>query len=506
MIGSQTQGSSFLATLGWMLESRWDSSGTSDDELETKMKLFRSQTNPRRSGLKPALLALCLWLGVAWCPAIDVPQFQPGERWCVLGDSITHSGSYHKYVELYYFTRFPTQPLDLINCGIAGDTAPGAVRRLQWDCLDAKPTVVSVMLGMNDVGRSLYNARGTTNSNSAKLRADHAQTYEQAMRKLTKSLLDSGAKVILIKPSIFDDTVDFPKANSLGCGAALAGFANRVQAIADEFKVPTVDFNTPLAAINAAQQKLNPHFTIVGPDRVHPMSPGHLVLAYEFLRAQKVPAVVSQIVIDAAANKVGQLENCAVTNLTAATNLVGFTCLEAALPFPVETSAVSALGYVPFTRDLNQENLLVRGLAAGNYELSIDGNVIRSFTAAELADGVNLAGETNAPQLQQSFHVLAVLRQKWDAVAKLRTIAYVEHGAWPDAKRPVDVAQMSAKVKERLAKGGSKNPWVVSQEKQYLEIKPHESELRAEVAAAVAEARRLNQPKPHRFEIKPDSN
>ena len=473
------------------------------------MNFLTPQTKLRRSGLKPALLALTLLFGAAWCPAKDVPQFQPGERWCVLGDSITHSGSYHRYVELYYFTRFPARPLDVINGGIAGDTAPGAVRRLQWDCLDARPTVVSVMLGMNDVGRRLYdvrgpnqNARGTTNQNLGKLRAARANGYEQAMRKLTKSLLDSGAKVILIKPSIFDDTADLPKVNSPGCGAALAEFADRVQAIADEFKVPTVDFNTPLAAINREQQKRDPTFTIVGADRVHPLSPGHLVMAYEFLRAQKLPAVVSRIAIDAAAGKVGQLENCAVTNLTVVTNFISFTCLEAALPFPVEASAAPALGYVPFTRELNQENLLVRGLAPGNYELSIDGRAIRSFTAAELADGVNLAGETNAPQLQQSLQVLAALRQKWEATAKLRTIAYVEHGAWPDAKRPVDVAQMTAKVKERLAKVGTRNSWIVAQHKLFFELKPHESELRAEVATAVAEARRISQPKPHRFELR----
>lgn len=115
---------------------------------------------------------------VATCLVIDAPQFQPGDRWCVLGDSITHSGSYHKFVELYYFTRFPTQPLDMINCGIAGDTAPGAVRRLQWDCLAARPTVVSVMLGMNDVGRNLYDA-GVTNQHLEKLRAERAEIYDR---------------------------------------------------------------------------------------------------------------------------------------------------------------------------------------------------------------------------------------------------------------------------------------------------------------------------------------
>ena len=182
-----------------------------------------------------SLSALAILLAVDVCSAIDVPQFQAGERWGVLGDSITQSGSYHRYVELFYLTRFPALSLDVINSGIAGDTAPRALQRLKWDCLDAKPTVVSMMFGMNDANKDL-------------------ESYEQAMRKLTGLLLDSGAKVILIKPSIFDDTADLPQANSPGTGAKLAKFAERVQAIADDYQVQTVDFNTPMTVVYRDQQ------------------------------------------------------------------------------------------------------------------------------------------------------------------------------------------------------------------------------------------------------------
>lgn len=180
-------------------------------------------------------------------------------------------------------------------------------------------------------------------------------------------------------------------------------------------------------------------------------------------------------------------------------NLVSFTCLEAALPFPVEESATAALDYVPFTKDLNQEILLMRGLAPGNYELSTNGQVIRSFTASELAEGVNLAGEIHAPQWQQSLAVLTALRKKWDTAAKLRTLAFGEYSVSPDAKNLADAAQVTAQMKARIT--STKNPWVVSQFEQYLELKPRESELCAQVAAAVAEARRLAQVRPHRFEI-----
>ena len=102
--------------------------------------------------------------------------------------------------------------------------------------------------------------------------------------------------------------------------------------------------------------------------------------------------------------------------------------------------------------------------------------------------------------------LLAALRQKWDAVAKLRTIAYVEHGAWPDAKHPVAFAQMPAKLDARLEKVGTNNTWVVSQYKQYLEVKPREAQWRTEAGSFGDIARRIAQTKPHRFEIKPKSD
>jgi len=422
--------------------------------------------------------------------------FIEGDRWGVLGDSITRSGQYHRYVELFYLTRFPSRKLDVINCGISGDTAPGALRRLQWDCLDAKPTVVSVMLGMNDVSPGLY-APGGDESRRAKT----AETYEVAMRQLTKSLLDSGVKVILITPSIFDDTADVSGANYPGCGAALAGFAQRAQAMAGEFQVPCVDFNGPMAAINAEKQKQNPRFTIVGGDRIHPTPPGHFVMACEFLRAQGLAGVVSSITIDAAAKQVGKLKNCSVDDLRVDDGGIVFTCMENALPFPVEASAKAALEWVPFVQEFNQQLLTVSGLPPGDYELSIDGKEIRNFTAAQLAEGVNLAEEANTPQAQQSQAVLAALQKKWDAVANLRNLAVCEHTAWPDAHRPIDPAQMAAKLDARLDRA-KQNPAIKEAHRQYLEMKPREGALQQEAEAAMQAARKVARPMPHEFTLR----
>lgn len=47
-----------------------------------------------------------------------LPQFSDGERVCFVGDSITHGGSYHSYVYLYYLTRFPDRDIRVFNDGI----------------------------------------------------------------------------------------------------------------------------------------------------------------------------------------------------------------------------------------------------------------------------------------------------------------------------------------------------------------------------------------------------
>ena len=431
-----------------------------------------------------------------------VPRFQSGDRWCVLGDSITHGGLYHRYVELFYLTRFPSVQLDVINCGISGDTAVGAEKRLPWDCLNAKPTVVSVMFGMNDVKRDLY-APTATGADIEQQRASAAAIYDKTMRRLVKTLRDSGAKVVCILPSPFDDTADLPAPNLPGCNAALVKLGQQVRAIAQEFQIPTVDFNSPLSSINAQKQKLDPHFTIIGPDRVHPKEPGHLIMAAEFLKAQQLTGIVSRIEIDTTAKRAGALENCEVSDLSIKPEAVSFACNEHSLPFPVSDAAKPALQLIPFVKDFDQETLCVTGLAPGNYELKIDGQSVHTYTAAELAAGVNLALETNTPQYQQALAVQAEIGKKWSAMDKIRTIAYVEFSAWPDAPRPVNITLLQPKLDTQLAaaSGKSYQPYIRDQQKKYHELKTHEAEFPIQQEEGVRAARQAAVIRPHQFSL-----
>jgi hypothetical protein len=152
--------------------------------------------------------------------------------------------------------------------------------------------------------------------------------------------------------------------------------------------------------------------------------------------------------------------------------------------------------------EFNGEILKVTGLKAGSYQLSIDDMPIRSYSAENLAAGVNLSPE-QTPQSNQALRVAEILKKKWDAAGKLRNIAAFEYAVWPQATHSGSAGEgdlMKAKIQEFL----SKNPpeKMLAKSRVYDEIKPQENELKKSVLDATAEAYAVAKPAAHRFVIK----
>jgi hypothetical protein len=82
--------------------------------------------------------------------------FQTNDTICLVGDSITHSGTYHSHIFLYHATRHPLMRLRFVNCGISGDSASVMLGRLNQDVFSNNPPVATLSAGMNDVGLGLY--------------------------------------------------------------------------------------------------------------------------------------------------------------------------------------------------------------------------------------------------------------------------------------------------------------------------------------------------------------
>jgi lysophospholipase L1-like esterase len=426
--------------------------------------------------------------------------FKDGETVCFFGDSITHGGRYHGYIYDYYLTRFPERTVRFVNAGVSGDSAGGALGRLEEDVAAKRPTSVALMFGMNDVGRGNYVVAPTEQQRAAQQRA--LDGYRANMERLVARLrAEAGEpRLLFITPSPFDQTcVNDRDNNQPGCNDGLAQCAETVRELAAKNGGTVVDFHAPMTAFNAEGQARDPAFTIVGPDRVHPGAPGHLMMAWLFLKAQGAPAQVSSVVIDAAEGRIAESVNAAVTGLEKKDGGWCFTVLERALPFPVDPAARTLLERVPVERDLNQETLAVRGLAPGLYELRIDGGAVGQYTAEAFERGVNLAFNEAAPQVKQAREVARLNEARRSTETVLRNHAAVR---WFLRNRKVDPDDLEA-VKLYAETKMAKTGYYEGKVPDYLQNWGRRGEVAGKVAELERRALEARVPVAHAYAVCP---
>ncbi len=426
--------------------------------------------------------------------------FKDGETVCFFGDSITHGGRFHSYVYDYYLTRFPDRTVRFVNAGVSGDSAGGAQGRLADDVVANKPTAVVVMFGMNDVGRGNYVAEPNEQQRTAQRQA--LERYRANMERLTARLrAEAGEpRLLFVTPSPFDQTgVNDRNNNQPGCNDGLARCAEIVRELAAQNKGTVVDFHAPMTAFNLERQRSDPAFTIIGPDRVHPGAPGHLMMAWLLLKAQGAPALVANVEIDAAAGRVAASENATVTGLEKRDGGWSFTVLEQALPFPVDPAARPLLAWVPIERELNQEILTVRGLAPGRYELRIDGAAVGQFDAEALAKGVNLAFNDATPQARQARAVAQLNEARRSTETVLRNHAAVRWFLRHRKVDPDDLAAVRIYAETKMGKTG----YYESKVPEYLKAWERRGEVIEKVADLDRQARAARKPVPHLFAVVP---
>lgn len=326
-----------------------------------------------------------------------------GQTWAFLGDSITHGGSYHEYVQLFLSTRYPGRDFWTLNAGRSGDTAIGTVgdKRAAFDLKAAAPSVVFLHFGMNDVGWTGYKGKVYADAQSKRM-----ATYTQNMEKLVGQVRDMGAKVAIISPTAYDDTSASQKFNHnlrTGLNDELGKYGEFGQQLAQQNGFPFVDVHTLMTQLNVEKQKQDEKFTLTR-DRVHPNDNGNEVFAYQLLKQIGVQPLVYRVEIDAATNK-AQAQNATVVQHTATPRKVTFELNETALPFPIVKENWGFKGLVPFEKDLNQQTLRVSGLNEGKYQLSIDGQPVAQTDSKELAQGLNLSDNEKTPQYQVALAI-----------------------------------------------------------------------------------------------------
>jgi lysophospholipase L1-like esterase len=421
--------------------------------------------------------------------------FKDGDRVCFIGNSITHSGEFHPDIFLYYATRFPKEKITFINCGVSGDAANEILTRLDSDVFVHKPTIAAFMVGMNDMIRGFKG--GTVNENTY-------PPYYKFTSQIADKLKDYGCKLIVELPSIYDQTSETGPKPSIGVNDALGKCADYLKSIAPKYNAVVVDYWTILKDINEKEQLKDKKFTIVGSDRVHPGSVGHLVMAYQFLKTTGAPMYVSKLAIDAKTKKVTESLNCEVKLESVKKNGLQFESLEKALPYPVKKEAVPALDLIPFTKDLNQEILQIQNLKKGNYDLLIDEMNVGKYNSSDLGQGINLSMNSITPQYKQALEVMKACDDYRKVMMDLRAIAFVEYKTLSKYKDdPNDLTAIRTYINEELGKIKDKSQYdyIKGQCSKYLVLKPKQQQLKVQLNQIREQIYVVNIPRKHLFKL-----
>jgi beta-1,2-mannosidase len=347
----------------------------------------------------------------AAAPAADVSRgyFLHNDDTVVMyGDSITEQNYYNQWVELYTVTRFPKMRVHFFGAGVGGDRVTGGGGgaidlRLARDVFAEKPTVVSIMLGMND---------GSYHSPTPEIESAYTTGYEHILDSIRAQA--PGARVTLLGPSPYDD-VTAPPGFPGGYNASMLSMAEIDKGLAQKYDATFVNLNPSVVAALEKAQALDPLLAkLLIPDRVHPDPLAHWVMAGALLKGWNAPALVSSVTIDAKGGHAAKAENALVSDWQQDGTTLRWTETEDGLPLPlIKDNAMMALllKLTDIEQQLNQEPLRVTGLAGGQYVLSIDGRSMGTFGAEDFERGINLA-EYNTPMRQQAQRVSWMVRDR----------------------------------------------------------------------------------------------
>lgn len=415
------------------------------------------------------LRSICLLAFASLALQVHAQPFalKNGDRVVFYGDSITDQRLYTTFAETYIVTRFPKMDVSFVHSGWGGDRVTGGGGgpidvRLPRDVFAYRPTIMTIMLGMNDASYRPFdeNIFGT-----------YAHGYEHIIDSVKGELPD--VRITVIQPSPFDDVTQPPRFEG-GYNSVLVRYSEFVAELAKVEKLGLADLNAPIvAALEKAKATDADLAKKIIPDRVHPGPSGHLLMASELLKSWNAPAEVTTVEIDASAKRVTNAKGTKITGLKTG-DTVAWTQLDEALPMPVNMNdpiVALAVNSSDFIESLNQQTLKVIGLASDNYDLKIDGESVGSFSKQQLGAGINLA-TLETPMLKQAeqVHQLTLRHNN------------IHFQRWRRVQVPLE---------------GNKTPAVQTAVKNLMDA------LDDEEAGLVKEQRAAAQPRAHQFRLDP---
>lgn len=339
--------------------------------------------------------------------------------WVMAGDSITAQRQHTNYIEAYYRTRHPKLNLHFRNSGIGGNTTGSVRARFDYDVAAWKPTIVSIELGMNDVGGVQEN-------------------YIKGMKELIGKIRAIPAQPVLISSSPVDDGSTMGDWKSQRC-EKIHPFTDALKKLAEEEKVVFVDQYHPLIDVwgqnrrkgaqpppppagtpAPAKPVLAPSLIPLGGDPVHPGPVGQYTMAATILAGLKAGGDVSSASLGAD-GKIGNATGCKISEVSAKDGKLAFTRLDETSPWPILPTAKTAVQVLPQMLNLSKYTLQVTGLPEGNYRVNVNGKPGPTVSSKDLAAGWNATtalDERSAKILGLIAKLQGKLNTDWRAASK----------------------------------------------------------------------------------------
>jgi lysophospholipase L1-like esterase len=191
------------------------------------------------------------------------------------GDSVTDAGrgydndanlgqGYPNTIAAWFTALYPEKKVKFINRGISGHRVKDLQGRWQKDCLDLKPDVISILIGINDTWRR-YDSNDPTSS------AEFEKGYRDLLGQIRKHL---NAKIILCEPFVLHVQPGQDKWRE-----DLNPKIDVVRKLAIEYDALLV----PLDGLFSQAATIQPP-AVWAADGVHPTQAGHALLAQAWLK------------------------------------------------------------------------------------------------------------------------------------------------------------------------------------------------------------------------------
>ncbi|MBU0607148.1 MAG: SGNH/GDSL hydrolase family protein [Armatimonadetes bacterium] len=206
---------------------------------------------------------------------------QDGQTFLFQGDSITDcgrrdaaaplGGGYAKFVTEMVTALYPERQITYVNKGIGGNTTADLRERWDDDTIRVQPDWMSLLIGINDLHRHLFNPDPAIKVSPQQYR----DNYEWLLERVTQ---ETPAKLVLLEP--FYISLSSRDTNRKLVLDLLPEYISTVHDMAAKYN----------ALLVRMQDVYQHHLTFRDadafcPEPVHPSHSGHIVIALEMLKA-----------------------------------------------------------------------------------------------------------------------------------------------------------------------------------------------------------------------------